>query len=293
MGGDSMRSKKIDNNRTKKGIVRNIAFAGVMAAGIMLGCSRTEPAIPQQVPVVAIQENVSATKNSTPEIEEGERYSFNRTKEAPFAFKVIELNEETATLEFDLGTVTPSVNIISQSFRFSGVKVQRDKVNDIMKRMWNESGNPLSKRDLMVVDVENNNPADSEGTPDNGLASLDQTNAEPVRRAIEALAYLVDGTKATSIRILESDAESYLVETSSSQAKRRFRLQKKMGLNVEFLNEKAGYMSMDFTIKQLSTGADGKLVAELGPDCEGRINMEIFMSESASGGLGILIEGCR
>ncbi len=253
----------------------------------------------------------------------GQELSFGVTWRAMYSIKVTGISKDTITADVTMpfGTPTPTVNIISVNLRFNDVKIPKKMIKPLVNAIqgkMDKTKEMLAETEKMVLD---DLKPEEKASMESDLRKLAKKVEKSVQRQDEQeenifSTFLSDDVEELSMRLSDNDelgrllaqvlgmgedwsleAEEkvdFVVESSNERELvlkvkggkydgKTLKLDRKMDWNIEFLFEKAGFVTLPLRIESLSVDEKGKVRAKVGPDCSRDVYLEIFESEYATG----------
>lgn len=251
----------------------------------------------------------------------GQEIWFGPTWRSVYSFKITGIDGDRITADVKLPVVSgpPAVNIVSVTMKFNSVEFGRSQVEPLVtsmcaqvdeaKRMVEEVGRSaegLNKAAERLLSKFQGKTRGFPATPAKVRPKLQETQAVPVvidesagvammlgygeglKQALGGLIAMRSGKVSgqqdrVNFAVEGGDAGEIVLRAVGGEADgQRFRLDRKIDLNIEFLFEKAGFLSVPYKIVGLSV-IDGEARPGVALDCARDIYMEVFMSEHASG----------
>ncbi len=252
-------------------------------------------------------------------LQAGQEIWFGLMEKPSYSIKIVGIENEKVLADVRVPAVAqvPALNIVSFTLRFDSVELSRQQVYRMAgamctqvieaRRMVDSVGrmaDDATRRAREVADafgvsgVVERKAASDASTPSpprvfpSGVLSDDPAgvagvlgNGQGIGMALGALMALRAGNpgiphSATRFMVEGCDKDAFVLQVAEGEAAgQRFRLDRKVDLNIEFLFEKAGFFMTPYQIDSLS--GDG--IARVSIDCSREADMEVFSSERATG----------
>jgi hypothetical protein len=250
-------------------------FKNALCAGALVACTSFGSAyakapaksnIAQKAGLVESPHSGVKCEKKGKELQVGDKVSFGVTWRAMHnvEIKAIAGDEVTASVTMPVGSSVPSIDIVTYSFTFNGIRLRKSQAESLF---FGCGGLPDK--------IDEKTATDYAGVFSNIRDELNKAFTSMG----EFVLFITSFPMKDATVVEETKNEIVLVNNKGD----KFTLDRKVVATIEFAGEKAGFVSLPLRL-ETSTDESGQKAIKAGVDCSkgSRVQMEIFMSEHAA-----------